>query len=179
MPFADAALPVLQDRLRAVVAHEAGTREGSDIEHLHDMRVASRRLRAALEAFRDCFPAKDYKPVGAMARRLTKSLGTVRDLDVLLAELRKLNAKASLEEQAGVQVLISALESERNTARPVMIQTLDYLHVHGFRHHVLSLARHARNHSGPLQVQARRQCVAGLAELYGYAPYVHDETRDT
>ncbi len=178
MRFADAALPVIEDRLRDLVANEAGTRDGSDIEHLHDMRVASRRLRAALEAFRDCFPAKDYKPVGAMARRLTRALGTVRDLDVLLAELRKLNAKASIEEQAGFQVLISALEVERNAARPVMIQTLDYLHVHGFRHHVLSLARHARNHSGPLQVQARRQCVAGLAELYGFAPCVHDESRD-
>jgi CHAD domain-containing protein len=178
MRFADAALPVIEDRLRDVVENEAGTREGSDIEHLHDMRVASRRLRAALDAFHDCFPAKDYKPVRAMARRLTKSLGTVRDLDVLLAELRKLNAKASLEEQPGVHVLIAALEADRNAARPVMIQTLDYLHVHGFRHHVLSLARHARNHTGPLQAQARRQCVAGLAEMYGFAPCVHDEARD-
>ena len=178
MRFADAALPVIEDRLKDVVDNEAGTREGADIERLHDMRVASRRLRAALEAFRDCFPAKEYRPVRTMASRLTRALGTVRDLDVLLAELRKLNGKASVEEQAGFHVLITALEAERNAARPLMIQTLDYLHVHGFRHHVLSLGRHARGHSGPLQEHARRQCVAGLAELYGYAPCVHDETRD-
>jgi CHAD domain-containing protein len=178
MRFADAALPVLQDRLRAVVDNEAGTREGSDIEHLHDMRVASRRLRAALTAFRDCFPAKNYRPVRAMAARLTRSLGAVRDLDVLLAELRKLNAKVSVEEQAGFHTLITALEAERAAARPLLLQTLDYLHVHGFRHKVLSLGRQARGHGGPLQAHARRQCVAGLAELYGYAPYVHDEARD-
>ncbi len=42
---------VLTARFDAMMAHAAGTREGADPEQLHDMRVASRRLRAALDAF--------------------------------------------------------------------------------------------------------------------------------
>ncbi len=178
MPFAEAALPVLQDRLADVVAHEAGTRVGSDIEHLHDMRVASRRLRAALDAFRDCFPRSDYRPIGAMAARLTSGLGAVRDLDVLLAETRRLAGKATPEEYAGIDILIAYLEEERAKARPRMIAVLDDLREHGFRHRVLSLARGARGHGGNLLAHGRRQAVARLGDLYGFAPYIHDEGRD-
>jgi len=178
MPFPEAALPVIQDRLADVVAHEAGARDGSDIEHLHDMRVASRRLRAALDAFRDCFPRSDYRPVGTMAAKLTRGLGAVRDLDVLLAETRRLAGKASPEEYAGIDSLTAQLEAERARARPPMIAALDELREHGFRHRVLSLARGARGHGGTLQVHARRQAIARLGDLYGFAPYVHDEGRD-
>ncbi|HVC79013.1 MAG TPA: CHAD domain-containing protein [Chloroflexota bacterium] len=178
MPFSDAALPVIQDRLAAVADNEGGTRAGTESEPLHDMRVASRRLRAALEAFRDCFPRSEYRPVEKMARALTHGLGVVRDLDVLMAEARRLAAKATPEEYAGIELLIAHLEGERAKARPAMLKVLDELRERGFRHRVLSLARNPRDHGGTLQAHARRQAIARLADLYGYAPTIHDETRD-
>ncbi|MGH2409431.1 MAG: CHAD domain-containing protein, partial [Chloroflexota bacterium] len=178
MPFSDAALPVIQYRLAAVADNERGTRDGSESEPLHDMRVASRRLRAALEAFRECFPRSDYRPVEKMARALTHGLGAVRDLDVLLAETRRLATKATPEEYAGIELLIAHLEGERAKARPAMLKVLDELREHGFRHRVLSLARNPRDHGGTLQAHARRQAIARLADLYGYAHTIHDEARD-
>ncbi len=178
MPFTDAALPVIQDRLAAVADNEAGTRDGSDSEPLHDMRVASRRLRAALDAFRDCFSRSDYRPVGKMAKELTRGLGAVRDLDVLLVETRRLASKATPEEYAGIELLIAHLEGERAKARPAMLKVLDELRAHGFRHRVLTLARNPRDQDGTLQAHARRQSIARLADLYGQASFVHDETRD-
>ena len=40
--------------------HAEGVLDTGDIERVHDMRVATRRLRAALEIFEPCFPAKPY-----------------------------------------------------------------------------------------------------------------------
>ena len=42
----------------------------SDIERVHDMRVATRRLRAALEVFEPCFPAKPYAQTLREVKRL-------------------------------------------------------------------------------------------------------------
>ena len=38
-----------------------GAKEGTDIEFVHDMRVTSRRLRAAMDNFADCFPKRPFK----------------------------------------------------------------------------------------------------------------------
>ena len=61
--FHDAAERVLAERLDALVEHEAGTRAGEDPEELHDMRVASRRLRAAVDAFAGCYHGKQFKQI--------------------------------------------------------------------------------------------------------------------
>lgn len=45
---------LLDKRLRAMLRHEPGVRDGSDIEDLHQMRVSVRRMRAALKAARPC-----------------------------------------------------------------------------------------------------------------------------
>ena len=57
-PIGRVALAVLRRHFGALIAKEPGTRLGDDIEHLHDMRVASRRLRAALSLFADVLPPR-------------------------------------------------------------------------------------------------------------------------
>src|SRR4051795_3123405 len=85
--FRDAAAEVLVERLDTLMAHEAGTRAGTDPEELHDMRVASRRLRAALEAFGVCYRGKEFRAVAKQTKALTDALGGVRDSDVLLERM--------------------------------------------------------------------------------------------
>ncbi|RPI84049.1 MAG: CHAD domain-containing protein, partial [Chloroflexi bacterium] len=46
-----------------MLAHELGTRSGEDIEELHDMRVATRRMRAALDIFSSYYSPKAIKPI--------------------------------------------------------------------------------------------------------------------
>jgi len=59
-----------------------GVRESDDIEYIHRMRVASRRIRAALPLFIICFPGKEYTRLRKSIRAVTRSLGDARDLDV-------------------------------------------------------------------------------------------------
>jgi CHAD domain-containing protein/DNA-binding CsgD family transcriptional regulator len=67
-----------------MLANEAGTRLGEDIEALHDMRVSTRRMRAAYRIFADYYAAKAIAPFNKGLRRTGAMLGAVRDLDVLL-----------------------------------------------------------------------------------------------
>ena len=74
----------------------AGVREADDIEHVHRMRVASRRLRAALPLFAGCFPEKEYRLWLREIKKITRALGAARDTDVQIAFLKKY-----LKSQAG------------------------------------------------------------------------------
>lgn len=76
-------------QLSADMAGEStGVKAGTDIEYIHRMRVASRRLRAALPLFAGCFPEKEYKHWETEIKQITRSLGRARDLDVQIAFLR-------------------------------------------------------------------------------------------
>jgi CHAD domain-containing protein len=114
----------LDQRLRALLAHEPGTRTGEDIEDLHQMRVAVRRMRATLKAARPLLDATWADDLRAELGWLGGALGPVRDLDVLLLRLhREIASLPAAEESAGA-VLLDALERERTTARAAMLEAL-------------------------------------------------------
>jgi CHAD domain-containing protein len=120
---------VVRRQLGALLAHEAGTRLGEDTEELHDMRVATRRLRAALDVFRDILPPQ----FGALAPELAwlaEVLGSVRDLDVQLDRLEASpewhGAWASAQGGASpVDELRAVFERERAGARTVLLHALE------------------------------------------------------
>jgi CHAD domain-containing protein len=72
-----------------------GVKNGNDIEYLHRMRVASRRIRAALRTFRFCFPRKKYSKHTSEMRNITRALGQARDADVQIAFLKKARKRLS------------------------------------------------------------------------------------
>ena len=71
--YAEAAAKIISIRSGELSEHARGVLDTGDIERVHDMRVATRRLRAALEVFEPCFPAKPYahavREVEAVGRR--------------------------------------------------------------------------------------------------------------
>jgi len=84
----DRAFAVLRRRFSEFLAFEGGTALGEDPEQLHQMRVSTRRARAALRVFDSVLPAslleaRDELPWVAQA------LGAVRDMDVLLDRPRR------------------------------------------------------------------------------------------
>ncbi len=93
---------------------------GEDIEGVHDVRVASRRLRAAMDVAVDCFPAGWYRSLHRTAKEITSALGAVRDRDVLLVAFGAERERAPLEEQPGLDLLIARIERERTAARAEM-----------------------------------------------------------
>lgn len=79
----------LPDLLNAFTVEITGVKEAKDIEYIHRMRVASRRLRAALPLFSSCFPEKQYARWMKELTKITRALGDARDADVQISFLQK------------------------------------------------------------------------------------------
>ena len=87
MPFAEAAARTVEVRAAELFEHSADVLDTNDIERVHAMRVATRRLRAVLEIFAPCFPRAAHAAVLRDVTRLADALGERRDPDVALAAL--------------------------------------------------------------------------------------------
>jgi CHAD domain-containing protein len=107
--------------------------EGTDPEGVHKVRVASRRLRAAMDVATDSFPKPWYRALHKTAKRITGALGDVRDRDVLLEALGKQRARARVAERPGIDHLIATVEAERAVARTEMTKFLTKLDKRGLR----------------------------------------------
>jgi CHAD domain-containing protein len=110
-----AALVAQHDRL---LAHDPGTRLGTDPEDLHQMRVATRRARAFLRAARPLLDPAWAGELRAELGWLGAALGPARDLDVLLEHLRGDDAAAALDG------LLESLERERAEAYEAVLAAL-------------------------------------------------------
>jgi CHAD domain-containing protein len=117
-------LAVLRRHFATMLAKEPGTRLGDDVEELHDMRVASRRLRAAVALFRDALPVEAERLRPELAW-IGQTIGAVRDLDVQLMQLDDWVAAAAEPDKEPLGRLRGLLVSERERARAEMLQSLD------------------------------------------------------
>ncbi len=114
MSAGEVAFAILRRHFATMLAHEPGVRLGEDPEELHDMRVATRRLRSALKLYKDSLPRRAERYERDL-RFFGHALGDVRDLDVHIERL-------GAEVQRGV---VTALEERRVEARRRMLQALD------------------------------------------------------
>lgn len=78
--------------LMQLEAELQGVVKDDDIEYVHRCRVATRRIRAAFPLFFECFPDKKLRRWEKQIRRLTRSLGEARDLDVQIEFIRSVIA---------------------------------------------------------------------------------------
>jgi CHAD domain-containing protein len=122
-PFA-ALCALLREQLHEILAHDPGTRLGTDPESLHDMRVAVRRSRALLRAGGELV-ATDTEAFELELRWLGEVLGSVRDLDVLLERLHAEAAELGGPDRAAATRLLRALERERTRTRRALLKALD------------------------------------------------------
>src|SRR5688500_5579987 len=102
MPTAAAAAAIVGVRAGELAAHAHGVLDTGDIERVHDMRVATRRLRAALETFEVCFPKKPYASALAEVKELADALGERRDRDVTIDSLERFAAELAAPDRPGV-----------------------------------------------------------------------------
>lgn len=122
-PLSEAGRKVLLYHFAEMLRHEDGTRLGEDIEELHDMRVATRRMRAAFEVFESAFDAKAIKPHLRGLRATGRALGRVRDLDVFLEKAH--HYLGTQENPGDLSPLLNEWQRLRETARARMLQYLD------------------------------------------------------
>jgi CHAD domain-containing protein len=119
-PFAAAAARILEVRAGELIDNAAGVLEIDDIERLHDMRVATRRLRAALEIFGPCFPPKETKAVMREVKALADALGERRDRDVTIVALDEVAASMPAADRPGIKTLIESLRVEQVRANKAL-----------------------------------------------------------
>jgi CHAD domain-containing protein len=124
-PMAEAGRKVLRFHFAEMLSHEEGARLGSDIEALHDMRVATRRMRAAFEVFGDAFQAKTLKPHLKGLRRTGRALGKVRDLDVFMEKAQAYLETQPEEQRNGLDPLLAHWQEIRASARLELLAHLD------------------------------------------------------
>jgi CHAD domain-containing protein len=124
-PMAEAGRKVLRFHFDRMVAQEAGARQGDDIEAVHDMRVATRRQRAAVALFAGYFKRKPIRRFKDALKVVGGHLGTVRDLDVQLDAARTYQASLSATAAAGLQPVVDAWDRERDAARAALLAHLD------------------------------------------------------
>jgi CHAD domain-containing protein len=114
--YAEAAAKVVEVRSAELAEHAHGVLDTGDIERVHDMRVATRRLRAALEIFEPCFASKRHSTALDEVKALADALGERRDRDVAIASLEQFADGLPLPDQPGIHSLIERLRAEQELA---------------------------------------------------------------
>lgn len=121
----EAARKVIKYHFVRMRGKEHGTRDGSDVEDLHDMRVATRRMRAAWRIFDDAFKPGRTRKLRRRLRILSDRLGAVRDLDVLIEGLEAYRLGLDPDQQPGLEPLLALWRRQRASARDLLIAELD------------------------------------------------------
>jgi CHAD domain-containing protein len=116
LAFAEAGRKVIALRSREVFALCDGVDSIAEPDRVHDMRVATRRLRAGLEMFESCFPRKQRKRALVEVKKLADALGARRDCDVQIAILESLGSSAHPRERTAISALLEELRREQRKA---------------------------------------------------------------
>ncbi len=130
--YIEAAHTSLRQQLHEMMTNLDGTRLGDDIEALHDMRVASRRLRAALSVFSAAFPPKPFGVIEKEVAKTTDALGAVRDSDVQIEFMEAAIENAPESEKVGLRAFVDHLQKERDRERVLLVKELNRLEKSGF-----------------------------------------------
>ncbi|MEI8330320.1 MAG: CHAD domain-containing protein [Methanomicrobiales archaeon] len=161
--------------LDAFAKETDGVRAAEDMEYIHRMRVASRRLRAALPLFSSCFPPKNYNRWSDEIRMITRALGEARDTDVQIASLTKYLKRSDKTWNTinpvplgdppttpAVRYLVASLQKRRGALQKDVVSALDSLE----KSHVIDTMRDTFSRPlPPLRGVQRRSFAYGIAPV--------------
>ncbi|MHB0924308.1 MAG: CHAD domain-containing protein [Bellilinea sp.] len=116
---------ILMTHLTALVQESDGVRAGKDIEAVHRMRVASRRLRATLPLFGPHLAGKRHLLWIKSVRSITRALGEARDSDVQIDHVNRFLETLQPPNRAGVRRLLLRLRQQRLALQPKVLKALD------------------------------------------------------
>ena len=140
MTFAEAAARTVAVRAGELWAHADGVLDTGDIERVHDMRVATRRLRAVLEIFAPCFERDEHKAALREVKALADALGARRDPDVQLAALDGVEERMGPHERPGLEVFAERIRTEQRAGNEILAAALRHAEESGLRSRLQRLA---------------------------------------
>lgn len=130
LSFGAAGRQAVAVRGEEMLAHADGVLDTDDIERVHDMRVATRRLRAVLEVFAGAFEPRAHKAVLRDVKALADALGARRDPDVQLAALATLAARLPEEDRPGLELVAGRLRAEQAEGNVLLAAALQEMEDH-------------------------------------------------
>jgi CHAD domain-containing protein len=142
--YADAAAKIVEVRAQELADHAGGVLDIGDIERVHDMRVATRRLRAVLEIFAACFPQRAHNAAIEDVKAMADALGERRDPDVQIEYLEAYADAAPDQDRPGVDVLVSRLRSRQAAANADLAAALADMERGDLRGRLRALVEKAR-----------------------------------
>ena len=122
--YGEAAAEVVTERAEAMFGKRRGVLDTADIEGVHGMRVATRRLRAALEVFGPCLDRERGRQALSDVKALAAALGERRDRDVQLERLERLHERTQDVERHAVELLSEELRNEQARANRRLAKAL-------------------------------------------------------
>jgi CHAD domain-containing protein len=139
-PIATAAPAILIAKGEPFFQLEDAARSGADVDAVHDMRVASRRLREATRLFVPLYPPKASAQWSARVRRVTRALGPVRDADVFVETFGKFAPGLDEGGRRAVAFMVGQRLGQREQQLTLLNHELSRLDLHRARKEFTRLA---------------------------------------
>ena len=172
------------ERIEKLSKHIDRARTMEDPEDVHQLRVTSRRLRAALPVFKPCFQKKRFEGYNKGMKKVTRSLGMARDLDVQIIYLNSL-LKEHRRKPMGpaLRYLIGHRKNERTALQEKVITALDGLASSGLLDSIIEeckgigAVKIEEPWPDSLHMLFRDNMIGPLDQLHGLSSSLDDEER--
>lgn len=128
---------ILAQQFDLMREREAGTCSGEDIEDLHRMRVATRRMRSCLRHFEDAFADAEIAPHRDDLRQLGRLLGEVRDIDTCIRTFQQCEKTLGQQVSEAVRAIVAERRSTRESNLARVRTTLLSEEYIAWKHHFL------------------------------------------
>ncbi|MCB0858846.1 MAG: CHAD domain-containing protein [Solirubrobacterales bacterium] len=138
--FRLAAAQVLEERATQITLLSKGVLDVTEPASANDLWLASRRLRAALEVFRPVLGRSQYREGKAEARRISKAVGSRRDIDVAIAAFETVRSEMDPADADGIERAITNLRREQAKANRALAQVVHGRRMQAFRVRIEEIA---------------------------------------
>ncbi len=115
---------LIMERARKMLSWRDEVLRNEDPEAVHKMRVATRRLRAALDAYASLCDQKALRKGYRRVKKLADALGNARDIDVMIHRLQEQRERIHDERQEGIGWLIERLQEYRQQQQNALASLL-------------------------------------------------------
>ncbi len=123
-PIVDHLKWALAQHVGWLLAHDPGTRLGTEPESLHQLRVATRRLRTVLRTARPILLPTWVTTLEQELTWLSELLGPARDLDVQIAHFTEESAELDARDRKPLAPFISHLRTQREAVQQMVVSEL-------------------------------------------------------
>ncbi len=173
-----AAPAILLSKAKPLFELEAAASGGADMDAVHDMRVASRRLRESMRLLAPLYPPAAFQHWYKRVRGVTRALGPVRDSDVFIEAFSRLNKTLEPGGQHAVAFLIGYRMGQRVRELELLQTALGKLDLAESRRSFARLARSPEKGEGSrrtLSAFAHAAVAERVAAVYALMPSALDE----